>query len=465
MYTRKFIFVFILILLLLSASKVYSAVRLTYAELNDVTQYDPLSFRIDNTSLRFATLLFNKLVGTNTDLRLQPELLESLETESRSKDRDRDVLRFRIRKLRRDGKTENIKWVCCKRNGEVKIVRDLSADDIIYTFNRIKNEPTFYDNVTETIAEIRAVSNDNSLIDLVLTYSASRRPDKMDLLYKALRFPIVFDKSMGDYNDCKKIGNEVIIGTGPFVIRDSYPNTVVLTKNPYYFKDSPTILIPDSQLIDELVMVYYRDSLPAVQDLLAGKIDMIVELPLQYYGWVKNTKEIGLSLHGTNNFSFFAYNCLNPFNDLKIRQAFTYAIDRKQMFINIYGEIFPGLQDEPLEKIKQILHSPLPYSETPVDIAPLEYNPDKAKSLKNQSGFSKREIALLAYIGEVDDDRICRDFGQYIKDELGVSVKIQKISKPEWNKKFLDRDFEVAYGKWTFQEDANIIQSLFSNSS
>ena len=466
MYKKKLI-LWLVIVFLSFAPQAYGIVRLNYVELTEVTQFDPL-LATDLASIRFSTLIYNKLVGVDANLRLKAELLDSLNPESKTREDGRDIYRFKLRKIKDGGKEENIKWVACKTNGMLVVVKDFTVKDIIYTFNRIKYEDNSYDDKRKIFSEAREVPGRDDLVDFVLTYNVSSRSEgvKLELVQKSLRFPILPDLSGYDLSSYAKIRGRNVIGTGYFVVKDAYTNTIVMVKNGYYFDKQPPPRIRGFNYIDEVVMEYYRDSLIAVEDLRSGKIDMIVELPLQYYGTVRASPNIGEPIkHGTNNFSFFAYNCKGNFRDVRLRQAFTHAVDRVEMFVNAYGEIYPGLQGKPIKEIKEILHSPLPYSETPIDITPLEYNVAKAKQLKTQSGFNADKVTLLTYKGEVDEDRICKDFIKYIGDNLGIKVEELSVTKPEWRRRFDKGDFDIAFGRWTFQEDTNIIQYLFSNTS
>jgi peptide/nickel transport system substrate-binding protein len=51
-------------------------------------------------------------------------------------------------------------------------------------------------------------------------------------------------------------------------------------------------------------------------------------------------------------------------------------------------------------------------------------------------------------------------------ESVGIKLKIRFLELNRWLKEvMLDRDFEIAFGEWTFNIDTNIIETLFSSAS
>ena len=439
-----------------------------YAETTEVSEFNPI-YTEDVISLRFTTLIFNSLVGEDPSLRLKPELLESLEPVSHD---DLSYV-FRLRKLRNQaGMEENIKWVGFNNDNEVCIIKDFTSEDVVYTFNAIKDSitPTMCEYVKKIFSDVRAVKGDDHLIEFVLSPDKKYMSEDINLILRHLKFPIIPYLPPGVEYDCAEIKGKQIIGTGPFIAAEDPGRMIKLVRNPYYFEVSSIEKDSKKLEIGNIYMTEYPDSFSAKEDLIfpnpkSLKIHLITELPLAYRRELNSLPIVTTARYATNRFNFFAYNCRGVFSDVKSRQAFTHATDRKEMFINIYGDIYPDLQDKPLSQIKEILHSPLPFSQAPSDITPLEYDVTKAKQLLNEARFARKKVTLLTYRGEPDEDRIYQMFRTYIKNNLDIEVEIQGVSTPEWKKRFESGDFDIAFGTWVFDEDVNIIQDLYSTSS
>jgi ABC-type transport system substrate-binding protein len=432
---------------------------------------DPLAKNMNDVSLRFSVFIFNKLASTDVNNRIQPELLESLTPSFKQG----AVYTFHLKK--------GIKWVYCDKKGEVKVLRELVPNDVIYTFNRIKNADTYYDNINKVFQQARFGSTkaDPNSFELTLTKKIMDIRDeetKNIMIQKALCFPIVPDLSK-DAFECAEIKGEKIVGTGSFVARKSTGRSIELVRNLYYFGQVENF---GKYPIDEIEMQHYPDLLLAINDLTTpanqSPLHLIPELPLKRYKEVLRTPNIKIAKHSINNITFFAYNC--SILDRNIRQAFTYAIDRKKMLITGYGEIVNDdgkITNLSVSEIMEIIHTPIPrddappiveanYSETGKTVIRIMNNdPEEANRLRRLSTFRGSKIKLLTYNVEEADDLVIQSFRDNIKQILNIEIEVQSVGINEWRDLFYKKDFEIAYGRWTFPQDADILQDLFDSQS
>ncbi len=440
-------------------------VTFEYAERENVTTIDPLSYDLDNISKRLTVLFYNKLVGVDFSGRMSPELLEKLEPISISG----LTYRFRLK--------PNIRWVGYNTQvGEVAIVKELTAKDVVYTFNRIKKEKTRYKGVTKYISEVKDVPNDRYLIEFILENNDRIKlmgeNARQDTLLRYLDFPIVPEPFIAKV-PLAEIKGTNIISTGPFVAAEETAQSIKLVRNQYYFKKPLEINDPNGKAIEQVFMEYHPDIRPTIDLLVLPsaknlKLNMIADLPVEYFNEVSKYGNISTDRHETNNFSFFAYNCKSVFSDVKARLAFTYAVDRKKMLEIVYGDIF-SVEGKPIEDLVVINHCGLPPDESPPvsDMDIIDYNPQKAMSLLKEAKFStNRQLKLLRCKGSPNDDRIVRMFKDYIKANLNIDVDVDNpVTVLEWKQKFFSGNFDIAYGTWILPKDVNIIQSLFSKFS
>lgn len=172
-------------------------------------------------------------------------------------------------------------------------------------------------------------------------------------------------------------------GTGAFVFEEWRANeAVVVTGNPDYWGGAP-----------ELEAVVFRpitDANTRVAEMLAGGIDMMVEVP-----------PVALSEFGGDSFQiveqagphvwFLILNALEgPFADVRVRQAANYAINKE------------AIVNDVLEGTAAVAAGPTPpafawaYNN---DLEPYPYDPDRARELLAEAGVENPEITFYVTEG------------------------------------------------------------------
>lgn len=134
-----------------------------------------------------------------------------------------------------------------------------------------------------------------------------------------------------------------VIGTGPFTFVEWQQGTsATFAKNPDYWDDVPNI--------DTFIFRVYPNSTSAIEALLAGEIDSF-ENPDAADVETIEAGGIEVQVYDTYSFGFYGYN-MDPektplFQQVEVRQALFYAIDRQSIIDNIslgYGVVANGTQ-------------------------------------------------------------------------------------------------------------------------
>jgi ABC-type transport system substrate-binding protein len=115
-----------------------------YYEPQPAHEFNPLLIR-DRVSLHFSTLIFDNLVERDAQLNLKPKLLESLQPEPEKA--KIGIYRFPLK--------SNVRWFGCDRNGVVPI-KKFTAQDVVYTFQEIRNGSGRYGAVAEIFGDVKA---------------------------------------------------------------------------------------------------------------------------------------------------------------------------------------------------------------------------------------------------------------------------------------------------------------------
>ncbi|MEV8632000.1 ABC transporter substrate-binding protein [Streptosporangium sp. NPDC051023] len=218
----------------------------------------------------------------------------------------------------------------------------------------------------------------------------------------------------------KKHGNQDFalhpVGTGPFVFESLTPGQqLVLLPNKNYWGGAPKL--------GKLVLRPIPDAAARTAALRSGEVNWI-EYPSP--DDVESLKSSGYSLL-SDNYDHLWYctfdQAKKPWNDVRVRQAANYAIDRKSIAENLLkGTADPAYQ-----------HAP---SSTEVyDPANDTYSYDlaKAKALLSEAGVSGGFSATLAVPTGGSGNLVPIPIATALQDQLariGITVKIQKV---EWS--------------------------------
>ncbi|MFZ5642064.1 MAG: ABC transporter substrate-binding protein [Bacillota bacterium] len=182
----------------------------------------------------------------------------------------------------------------------------------------------------------------------------------------------------------EKYGKDYIdhpVGTGPFkFVEWKKGQQIVLEANKEYWGGAPKL--------DKLVYKFVKENSVRASELKAGQIHAMNgvdpnDVKMLEGAGVKVIKNPGMNI---NYLAFFTNK--KPFNDPKLRQAVSHAINRQ----NYVEFLYQGLAELP----NGVLPSFMPgYDKT---LAPYEYNPEKAKELLKEAGYaSGLKVTLLTY--------------------------------------------------------------------
>jgi peptide/nickel transport system substrate-binding protein len=224
----------------------------------------------------------------------------------------------------------------------------------------------------------------------------------------------------------KDMGTDIIPGTGAYMIKSYNPNERIdIVRNPH-FKEWSADAQPDA-FADEISYEFGLTEEAAITAIQNGQADWMFDPPpadrLAEIG-TKNADQVHV-----NPLTAVWYAPLNvnlpPFNDVRVRQALNYAIDRDAL-VGIFG----GAQLA--APVCQILPPGFPGH---VDSCAYTADPgatwsapdlDKAKKLVEESGTKGQEVAIVT-----EDAEVSKNVGTYIQsvlNDLGYKASVKPIS-------------------------------------
>lgn len=208
-----------------------------------------------------------------------------------------------------------------------------------------------------------------------------------------------------------------VIGTGPFTFGEWVEGeSVTLNKNANYW--DPTA-IPH---VDQVIFRILPDQNAAIQALLAGEVDIIERIPPAQYSEVNDAENANVAAFDTLAFNWYTLNHQKPiFQDVAVRQAMMYALDRKL----IADEVYAGFAEQADGTQPKL--SPA-YAPDRIETI-YNFDPDKAMQILDAAGWTDtdgdgfREKDLNGD-GSISEDEILRFDFNYTR---GVATYDQQV--------------------------------------
>lgn len=284
--------------------------------------------------------------------------------------------------------------------------KTVTVDDVVYSIKRCaglledKDPNVVQVSALSIISEIHIV--DEKTVELVLN-----EPNTELLSY--LTFAIIPD----DYDQQDKAP----VGTGPFkfVSYEALGSLVIERNEDYYMEGVP--------YLDKVTFKISADTQSAFMELLAGTIDVFPYLTQTQASQLTSDYEIEV---GNTNLvqALFLNNAVEPFDDVRVRQALCYAIDRQAILDMVAGGNGTIIGSNMFPNFKKYYNEDL--------ASRYSYDVDKAKELLKEAGY---ESGFSFTITVPSNYQFHVDTAQVIVEQLkqiGITAKIQLVEWANW---------------------------------
>ncbi|MCU0445718.1 MAG: ABC transporter substrate-binding protein [Microscillaceae bacterium] len=312
--------------------------------------------------------------------------------------------------------------------------REVKAEDFVYSFKRIMKEGTgswiFNDKVLKNLDGSISDTCFKAVNDYTFKVYLKRRfPAFLQIL--AMPYTFVVPKEA-----VEKYGKDFRanpVGTGPFMVRKGAwdeKNTLAMTKNTKYWKKD----IKGNQLpyLDAIQVSFVEDRNTEFLNFFDGKLDFVANISetsrdqiLEKNGEIKEkfaqkfkvekipyllTEYVGFLLEGNDEKS-------NPFLNKKVRQALSYAVNRKGMVSFLRNGV--GMPGD---------YGVIPFALPSFDstkVVGYPYSQKKAQELLKEAGYpggqGLPQLKLYTYSSD-------KEYAEYLQKDwkaLGIDVKIE----------------------------------------
>jgi peptide/nickel transport system substrate-binding protein len=372
---------------------------------------------------RVRSLMFNSLVRKDDKFEYIGELAREIISGE-----DRKVITFVLQ--------DNVKF----HNGKT-----FTSADVKYTFDELFKSNgfkagAFVDTVEDTrVPHIVSIETPDPKI---VVFTLNRASLRNQLLSNLVAVPIIPEGTVGQ-QATQPIGS----GAFKFVSFDQSQNIVELAANPDYWEGAPKILKIRIKTVTD------ANSLQA--ELQSGGVD-IAPLPTNLspdtLKSLENSPSLEVEQFNGSNIQYLQFNTQSPpLNNLKLRQAIAYAIDREK----IINELLFGQAT--------IAHSILPVESWAYN-AGTKYSFDlaKAKQLVQESGYRGEPIKFTYPAGSAATNQ----YAQVIQNSLvqaGINVEIETIERQVLLKQLALGQYQMYTGIWVGgNQDPIFLNDLFT---
>jgi len=197
------------------------------------------------------------------------------------------------------------------------------------------------------------------------------------------------------------------VGTGPFKfvewIKDEQ---LVLEANRDYWDGSPKI--------ETVIFKPIPETATRIAALETGDVDIVTDVPPDYVDQAPEGVKV-VTVPGTRAFYLGMNVTMEPFDDVRVRQAMNYAVDVKAIIENVLNDLARPI-DNPL------LPEAFGYVSTPI----YSYDPDKVKSLLAEAGYPD------GFEMELDTQPPLKEVAEILAGQLsavGIEVNVNIIEK------------------------------------
>lgn len=357
------------------------------------------------SSVRIYSLIYERLINMDSEMQLVPGLAEKWEVSE-----DGKTITFTLRK--------DVKF----HNG-----RELTSEDVKYSFERILN-PDTGSTVASYFASVNAIEtpDENTVVFKLNT------PDAAFLTNTTASSASIVPKEVED------LVTEAV-GTGPFIMEEMKSGQyVTLKKNPDHAN-------ADSIKYDSIRFNIMKDESQRTAAIRSGKVD-IAAVSADTATLLEKDKNVEVKSYQSMEYSYLGINVAKePFNDVKVRQAISYAVDRQEIIDSVWkgeasltGPISPALDQWAIDVTKEPSYTT---------------DQEEAKRLLKEAGFADGFDTVI-YTASTYPDMI--DSAQVIQEQLkavGINAEIKQLEWGAYIDMWKSKDTDMLVGRNTSGTD------------
>lgn len=326
---------------------------------------------------------------------------------------------------------------------------EISEDGLTYTFNLVPGV-TFSDGTPVTGEDwewslIRARDTETSayafIAEAIDTVEATDEQVVITLKYPWAPFLADlcnFNMVVGCKAYYDEVGpegyNQKPIGTGPYMVKEWIKDEVIaLQANPTYRVEG----MPKTEFVNFNVV---SDDNTRLMQLQAGQADILNDLPLSMAPVAEADPNLEFYMFDSTQQRYVIINTtLAPFDNVEVRRAFEYAINKQEL-----ADVIAGEYGKPVASI---------VSETQGkwwndEMVPFDYDPAKAKEMLAEAGYPDGvDFTLSIRSGSEVYEQMAILIQASAKD-AGFNIEIEKLESAALSEKYQSLSHQMTILQW-----------------
>ncbi len=331
--------------------------------------------------------------------------------------------------------------------GELAESWEASPDAKIWTFN-LRQGVTFHngkafgaDDVIESLAMHTAEGSKSAAGPLIAAITEMKKLGEHQVEFTLEAGNADFPYLMSDYHLLMYPAGQIEeaiakgIGTGLYSVVAFDPGVRFVGKRvPDHYKGD------SAGYFDEIELIAVNDNNARMNALMTGQVDAINRIDVRTESLLKANPNVSVQeVTGNQHYSFPMHTDTGPFDDVNVRQALKYGINRQEMVDKIllgHGRV---ANDTPIGPANQYYNP---------DMEQLAYDPDRARFHLKEAGLDSLDINLsasdAAFEGAVDAAQLY----QASAAQGGININVvQEPADGYWSNVWLKKPFCACY--WT----------------
>lgn len=405
---------------------------------SDIIACDP-AFAYDNNTNAVVDQITEGLLAFDKDNKLVPKLAKSWERVNDT------TYRYELR--------DDVKF----SDGT-----PMTAEDVVFSLNRIKDNSvgSYLNWMYSNVSDIKKTGDYEVTVTL-------KQPDALWQYVPATTAGHVISQKF--YNAHKEDFGKPktgLLGTGPYVFKSwTKDSEIVLEKNDNYW-DKAQVNPNSAKALDYKVIT---EGTTLVSAMKSGQIDMTMGIPADQIPVIQKDKNLNLVESESFGTDYIAFNCRKaPFDDVNVRMAIYYALDRGKIIKSICNDTVSGANASIINEGLCTFETN-DWKEYLKNVPDYKYNLDKAKEYLakskvpdgftcsitcNQTATQNAEALLL----------------QTALKQLNINLNINKVTEDERVSTFNggnNRDYDMIFCLWfsDFPDPAGNLNSLYPSTA
>ncbi|MEQ9240582.1 ABC transporter substrate-binding protein [Roseovarius indicus] len=318
-----------------------------------------------------------------------------------------------------------------------------TIDDAIYTFNYISNP----ENGVNVQSNVNWIDSAEAVDETTLRLNL-KKPFPAAMEYISTLHAILPEGFFGDTGQAGANGR--LVGTGPYELAEFVQGDRIRVEAfDGYFADSPKGM----PTFDAVVYRTIPDVSTQIAELLSGGVDWIWRVPPDQAEPMSGVPGITVSADETMRISFLSMNLRdmdggNPMQDMKVREAVAWAIDRQTIVDQVIGE---G---------STVINSPCFRTQFGCieDATDIGFDPEKAKALLAEAGYEDgMEVRMTSYRSREWTEAVAG----YLAN-VGIDVSASVLDYANARERVVNNQVNMMLGDWG-SYGVNDVSALLNN--